>query len=283
MRRFHPRLPALLPGSLLGFLALILTGIPANAQGNPGTNLTVRLEIVSVQRAGDTIQVSYVAHNSPTSREPLWALTIDAPAEPFAISEPAPAKDWLVYTRYGDRPVVNWASLLGSMAQPGASSPTLSFKAIGLPSIVDAYIEGYYDPPNVDTPEGDAVLGDALETHSVRVRTVGVGPIGAEATPMSLTARLAGLTTESCKLAWISSPSVCNSLGGKLQQASQALTHGHNHTPRLQLQSFLSELDAQHDSMGTLPVKDNAYWLLKVNGEYVLGLIRQPRPVARPK
>jgi len=201
--------------TFLSSLALILTGIPANAQGNPGTNLSVRLEIVSVHRAGDTIQVSYVAHNSPTSREPLWTLTIDAPAAPFAISEPAPAKDWLVYTRYGNRPVVQWTLLGGSIAQPGESGPTLSFRAIGLPAIVDAYIEADYEPPNVDTPEGDAVLAvDALEWHSVHIKTVGVAPVGAGATPMSLTARLAGLTTESCKLAWISSCSGCSSVGG---------------------------------------------------------------------
>jgi hypothetical protein len=269
----YVRSPALVPSLLLGFLALIITAIPAKAQGNPGTNLSVRLEIVSVQRAGDTIQVSYVAHNSPSSREPLWALTIDAPAEPYAINEPAPAKDWLVYSRYGDRPVVNWASLAGSIARPGESGPTLSFKAIGLPTIVDAYIEGYYDPPNVDTPEGDAVLGDGLETHSVRVRTIGVGPIGAGATPMSLTARLASLTTESCNLAWISSSSVCNSLGRKLQQASQGVSRGDNYTARLRLQSFLRELDARHDPQGTRPVKDAAYWLLKINGEYVLQVL----------
>jgi hypothetical protein len=258
---------------------LILTGIYAEAQANPGTNVSVRLEVVSVTRAGDTSQVSYIAHNSPASPERLWALTIEAPAEPFGISKPVPSDSWLVLTRYKDRSVVEWSSLTGTMALPGASSPVLSFKALGLPSIVDAHFEGYYPIPNIDSLTDEQLLTlDSLELHSVRVKTVGVGPIGAEATPMSLAARLASLTKESCNLAWILSSSVCNSLGGKLQQASQSLARGDNYTGRTQLQTFLRELDTQHDSHGTLPVKDNAYWLLKVNGEYVLGLIRQPRP-----
>ena len=90
---------------------------------------------------------------------------------------------------------------------------------------------------------------------------------------MSLTTRLANLANRSCNLAWISSAAVCISLNGKLQQAGQALTRGDNYTARTQLQSFLSELAAQHNGRGTLRVKGNAYWLLKVNGEYVLHLV----------
>ena len=34
------------------------------------------------------------------------------------------------------------------------------------------------------------------------------------------------------------------------------------------LRAFLAELDARHGP--GMPVSDNAYWLLKVNGEYLL-------------
>jgi len=36
---------------------------------------------------------------------------------------------------------------------------------------------------------------------------------------------------------------------------------------RAELRRFLSELEAQH---GAGPVNDNAYWLLKVNAEFLL-------------
>jgi hypothetical protein len=261
--------------TFLSSLALILTGIPANAQGNPGTNLSVRLEVVSVTRAGDTSQVFYVARNSPGSREPLWRLTIEAPADPIEILQPEPADSWFVSKRYGERPVAHWSWLTGSLAAPGASSPTLSFKAIGLPAIVDAYAGGYYEPPELDADADESVLVvKVLEKHGVAVKTVGVEPLAVKATPASLTTRLTNLTSESCNLAWISNAEVCSSLNGNLLQARQALTQGDNNIARTRLRSFLSELFAQHDAQGTLPVKDNAYWLLKVNAEYVLGLIR---------
>jgi hypothetical protein len=261
------------PRLLFSLLPLVLTWMPAEAQATPGTNLSVRLDVVSLTRVGDTCQVSYIAHNSSTSQEPLWAVTVEAPAAPLAISKPTPAEAWVAYTRYGDRPVANWASLDGSIAEPGATSPTLSFKAVGLPAIVDAHIEGYYDPPDVDSLGSDSALGvDALESHSVPVKAVGVEPIATGATLASLTNRLTTLTNESCNLAWISSGAVCASLSSKLQQAHQAFSQRNNKRGRNQLQSFLSELSAQHDAQSSLPVKNNAFWLLKVNAEFVLGL-----------
>jgi hypothetical protein len=266
-----------MPRLLVSLSALILWWVPAEGQGTPGTNLSVTLEVDSLRRWSDTSQVFYVARNHPSSLEPLWRLTIEAPADPIEILHPAPADSWFVSKQYGERPVAHWGSLTGSFAAPGASSPTLSFKAIGLPAIVDAYIGGYYEPLELDADPDESVLRvGPLETHGIAVKTVGVEPLAAAATPASLTTRLTNLTSESCNLAWISSAAVCTSLNGKLQQASQALTQGDNKTARTRLRSFLNELSAQHDAQGSLPVKGNAYWLLKVNAEYVLGLFCNP-------
>jgi hypothetical protein len=79
-------------------------------------------------------------------------------------------------------------------------------------------------------------------------------------------------------LTWITNPQICGSLTGKLQQASHAILQGNNGAARTQLESFLTEITAQHNPAGTLPVNDKAFWLLKVNAEYILSLI--PGPVA---
>ncbi|HUL04112.1 MAG TPA: hypothetical protein VLV16_12885 [Gemmatimonadales bacterium] len=64
---------------------------------------------------------------------------------------------------------------------------------------------------------------------------------------------------------------MCTSLTTKLQQASQAASQGDSLGARAPLQSFTTELQSQHNSAGTLPVTDNAYWLLKGNAEFILG------------
>jgi hypothetical protein len=76
-------------------------------------------------------------------------------------------------------------------------------------------------------------------------------------------------------LGWITTASVCYNLTAKLQQASQAVIQGDNSGARTQLQAFLTELQAQHDGAGS-PVNDSAFWLLKVNAEYVLSLLPGP-------
>jgi hypothetical protein len=63
-------------------------------------------------------------------------------------------------------------------------------------------------------------------------------------------------------LRWISSAAVCGRLRKNLEQAT--------------LRGFLAELAGQHNSTGNSPINDAAFWLLKVNAEFVLGLI--PRP-----
>jgi len=72
-------------------------------------------------------------------------------------------------------------------------------------------------------------------------------------------------------LLWITSASACGSLRARLQQASQGVTQGDNGGARAQLESLLTELGAQHGP--GLPVNDNAYWLLKVNAEFILSRI----------
>lgn len=98
--------------------------------------------------------------------------------------------------------------------------------------------------------------------------------------PASVTNLDAGLAIlqsdldRACDLAWITSADVCRRLKNRLQQASPSATRGNDGRAQVQLQSFLRELAAEHNAAGTLPVNDAAFWLLKVNVEYILSRFR---------
>jgi hypothetical protein len=66
---------------------------------------------------------------------------------------------------------------------------------------------------------------------------------------------------------WITAGSVCGSLRPKLEQAINAQKRGDHDSAKGLLRSFVEDLDAQHGP--GKPVSDNAYWLLRVNGEYL--------------
>jgi hypothetical protein len=192
----------------------------------------------------------------------MFVLTIEAPADPVSILTPSPSTSWHAGNRYGDRPVVRWAALSDSLLGPGTSSPLLWFTAVGLPGIVDAHVEGYYELPEMseDDPELDN-MEDPLVVNSVPLRVVGIEPVPVHPSLLSLAARLDSLTREACSLDWITRANLCTTLRGHLSEQ------------RLGLESFQRDLIAGHAPVG--PVTDNAYWLLKVNADYIMESARK--------
>jgi len=78
---------------------------------------------------------------------------------------------------------------------------------------------------------------------------------------------LDGLTAQYCALGWITQAGLCSTLRGHL--AAQPA----------RLAAFRSDVTAGHSAGG--PVTDNAYWLLKVNADYLLSLTGTPVPATQ--
>ncbi len=69
-------------------------------------------------------------------------------------------------------------------------------------------------------------------------------------------------------LRWISDSAFCGRLRAGLERASAALKRSDHAGAKGMLRAFLAEVEEQHGP--ARPVNDNAYWLLKVNAEYLL-------------
>lgn len=69
-------------------------------------------------------------------------------------------------------------------------------------------------------------------------------------------------------LRWISDGAICGRLRAGLERASAALKRSDHASAKDTLRAFLAEVEQQHGR--GKPVNDNAYWLLKVNAEYLL-------------
>lgn len=251
--------------TIMGCLPAVVT-----AQGVPGTNIEMDVVVTAVSVRGDTAEVTYVLRNRPSSAEQLFQFAVEAPSPVLRISIPQPEQDWLAHVSYRSRSIAHWG-VLGEEVQPGQQSPPLGFSAIGLPGIVTYWVRGYAEPPMLTEADTLSVPpSDPLVENSVKGSTVGIAPLPGDLGPGSLLARLRSLTDQTCgDLAWITSASVCRSLKEKLQRASRSVTKGDKTGARGRLESFVAELAAQHNGAGTLPVKEAAFWLLKVNAEYL--------------
>jgi FIMAH domain-containing protein len=252
---------------------LILVPGLAMSQGVPGTNVAVDVGVTTLSMRGDTAEVTYAVRNRTSSAEQLFHFTVDAPSPVVRILVPQPQDDWATNVRYRSRSVAEWV-MLGDQMSPGQESPPLVFSAVGLPATVTYWVRGYVPPPPLTPGDTLPVVqpADPLVTSSIRGSTVGIVPFPSDLSLASLLSRLITLTDQMCSdVLWITSASVCGSLRAKLQQASQSVTQGDNGGARAQLESFLTQLGAQRGP--GLPVNDNAYWLLKVNAEFILNRI----------
>ncbi len=246
--------------------ALILLPSLALGQGPPGTNIVVDVRITEVTILGNRARVEYVLENSAESIEQLFQFTVDAPSPVLSILRPQPEQDWKTRTAYRTQSVARW-TVLGEQMAPGDLSPALVFEAVGLPGIVTNRVRGYVPPPPL-TDAGPVVApSDPLIENSVAGKTVGVEPFPDDLSPINLVRRLGAFTDQTCgDLGWITNPGVCNSLKKKLENAERSIGRGRTNAAQRQLGAFLTELQAQRGKH----VNDSAYWLLKVNAEFVL-------------
>jgi len=252
---------------------LCLGAASAYAQGVPGTNLVVDTRVAAVSNRADTVQVGYVLWNRPDSREPLFTFTVDAPGGVLSVPSPQPPAHWRTSTSYRGRPVAKWTVLADELS-PGARSPELYFAAVGLPGIVSSWIRGYVPPAPLTSADTNPLAGpsDPLVENSIRTTTVGVVPRPADTTSAGLTARLRFLADRSCStLRWITSQGVCNSLRVRLDRVAASVAADRREAAAGELRAFVQELEAQHGPRPGKHVGDHAYWLLRVNAEYLLG------------
>jgi hypothetical protein len=261
---------------VLLLLAVIAKGRVCSAQGNPGTHLTVSIRVGPVTMNGDTTHVQYVVTNSIQSQDSLFMFTVSAPAPVLNITEPGNRTQWSAGTVWGSRSVATWGALQ-SLVVPGDSTPPLQFSARGLPGIDTAWYGGNYplQSTNEDNPDTTKYVNvpnvDPLAANNVQTKTVGVDLIAVGTTDSSLIIRLGSLRAQACSLNWVTDATVCSSLQTKLDKATKDLHLGHNASAKTDLQGFNSLLTANHGPGTSNKVGDSAYWLLKVNADYLIG------------
>lgn len=256
---------------------LLLQPIPGSicaAQGNPGTHLIVDITVALVTMNGDTTHVRYILFNRAQSQESLFTFTVRAPAPVISIVEPGTRTQWAAGTVWANRSVATWGAL-ENLVSPGTSTPPLEFSARGLPGIDTAWYGGNYplsstheDDPDttkyVDVPDFDP-----LDSNNVRTQTVGIDHIAIGTTDSALIVRLGGLLGQACSLGWITAATLCSTLQANLDSAARDLQNGRNATAKIDLQGFNRLLAANH-GLESRRVGDNAYWLLKVNADYLI-------------
>lgn len=174
---------------------------------------------------------------------------------------------------------LHWAPVEGYLTQSGtavpftkdSAAPGGSKEGLGLRSPFLAGIRRFSAEPTLASccarPEPGAPEGEYPPPGSFRVRGFAVAPT-VRPQDLSLGGVRSDLQEVCGALHWITGGAACENLMSTLEQAVSALRRGENESVKGWLRAFLGDLEAQHGP--GKPVTDNAYWLLRVNGEYLL-------------
>ncbi len=286
--------------TVLGVLAGLAVSVQAGvaAQGATSGLRGVIVELQAVGDSGSYLRYDYVVWNPDNS---FWAVAqlgmdLTAPRGSGRKALPATGRFRHGLATGGRVPVIehvpagpisppNWQAWLlnsGILAWFGtrgglhardsiASGARLSgfgIRTTYLPGIRSVWAEPTWQsccarprPPGPDVPPDVHPVPDEF-----RVTGLTVGPtLHPDSVSIQL---LQAFHARTCTdLRWITDAGLCASHGARLGRARQALTQADRIGARAELRRFLSELEAQH---GAGPVNDNAYWLLKVNAEFLL-------------
>ena len=243
---------------VLVFAAMIPQTVIAQG-GLPGTAVVATPRLRSVSMVGDTTTITYSVLVSASSPDHLFGFTIFVPAPTRTVVSPGAETDWGVTNLFEGQTVAGWWAM--NKIAPGDSTPSLVFKAVGLPGIDKAWMTG----DSVLKPWGsDTMYYPAYDwLASLSAKTVAVGTDPAPTGSIALAARLQMQSDSACALGWITSSSLCSTLHTNSGNDSYAT-----------INQFGVSLDSARS--GGSAVSDAAYWLLKPNATYVLAHTTPP-------
>lgn len=258
------------------FSSLVLVALAsasAAGQGAPVFKTSARID--SVVFGDGTIRLGLSVQNSHSSTVSLWGVIVDAPSRVTRIDAPLstpgiPDADWFRQTDRQGRSVAEWFLVAENEFAPGARTPTLSFEALGVATLVSYHAVYHAPPPKTDNPDEELPRDQALQ-RSVPGTIVGIGPGPSAMSPIDLVSRLTLFLNRSCgELAWIDNRGVCQSLGAKLNAARASISANDRSATQGQLKALLNELEAQHGDQPGQHVTTSAYALLRSNALYLL-------------
>lgn len=247
-------------------LVLVLAfAADAPAQAVGGRNVELGATVVELTRQGDTTTVTYVLTIEPTSAEALAAFTVESPSVVEVVS-PMPPRDWTVAREHRGYAVAHWAVFSAARVAAGSESPPLTFRAIGVPGIVNARVTGHYEKVHgdADAPEDE----DSFLAHSSVMRVVGV-VVPRDGSARGHTERALAELEEACALGWLRADGTCDTLRADLTGVLEAIGAGAG-----RVTAATDVLIARLDGARGRSIGESAYQLFRVTAELIADAAR---------
>jgi hypothetical protein len=170
-------------------------------------------------------------------------------------------------------PAAFWSKL--DLLAPSSTTSPISFESVGLPGIVNEWVQGHWPIPTCCDDDPQGVGEDVFVTRTVQGKTVGVEPWPFDRSAQALLARLKSLAQTSCAspLLWITDGALCGQLVADLDAAEAYRASSAFAEARATIDQFSSRLNGADPGTFATGVTSPAFWLLKANAEIVKGTL----------
>jgi len=257
--------------------------------------------LVTIQsRPEGKLQYEYEIKSSSLSLQAIinFAVQVNAPVSKANMTA---APTWLVggcCSADGELSTADWlAGPNDPFIKPGASLRGFKLVVSSLPGIKPFYVQGF---TTKDKAEGEfseeematlAKVQDYFTTNSFSGKTLGPDPVPEVINLVGLIDRLISLKHQSVFLGWLRGDEFIKKLDKKLDQAKKALVENKPFKARKKLEQFIKALEqqrkeqqkrqheasekgreerAEHSKDDKRFINDNAFFLLKVNAEFII-------------
>lgn len=281
-----------------GIAGALLAGMGSYATiGSPHPQALgpIRLELTAIEDSGSYYVYRYRVRNPSTNAGGVGSFDIDISGEPTTQhADPASTgkRASSITPSEGRAPLgtitpPGWESFVRKHWSVGDTSrafttldsiaPGDSLTSLGARSQYMPGIRSVWTMPTIQAccrvplEECDSASNEFCQypfPDAFKVEGSGVGPTY---DPLGLTIGiLENQRIQSCgTLQWITDGNTCSVIAAHIASAVSALNASDLPIARAQLDALLTVLHANHDSTGSLPINDNAYWMLLTNARYM--------------
>jgi hypothetical protein len=223
----------------------------------------------SVAKSDSLFNYSYAVSNNQSSEQRIDWILIGGIEDTSVCCAPLP---WTAGTSVagGRRFGVRFDKLRYAM-KPGQTMAGFMTQSVGLPMIVNYYLQGSTGTVCCSTPEASR---QNVLTNSVTGRTLGTRVARIPASALLWLDTLSSYTTQSLSLGWIKGQATANKYLNYFDTAKTQLQSGDSIGAR----ETLRTVAANTISDTTMNLTSEAYALLKYNAEYLMGRLPEGRP-----
>lgn len=222
---------------------------------------------ISYDPATGLYKYEYKLYSKPASKQDIWIFYVETqvPCE-----EVKPPSGWR--GNYSDEiyplrvyPIVDWHSISKPFLRPNQTLEGFSYRSKGIPGIATSYTVGWVESKE-RFPEGMApkLIRPKGAKPWVTRKTIGPVPLPDEPVDtVSFAFRMESLTRQAGKLGWIKSETLTKSWAEMLDGIKDY--YPDKGRVKDTLNALITELESQRGKQ----IDDNAYYLLKLNAEYL--------------